>query len=162
MELREIIKIGKKIGFNSDFNSNTYSFPCKIKLKDSTALDYVTICFCPLTTENDGLEVQNIVKIEKSQYALSQDIRDSSLKTQDFKGDRPFFLRTSKGAILGYNAIDIVDFTFHDRIKSKNILSEVDFDTARIEGFEMIKNHREKGVTITIELTSEIKEQINK
>jgi len=63
---------------------------------------------------------------------------------------------------LGYNAIDIVDFTFHDRIKSKNILSEVDFDTARIEGFEMINNHREKGVTITIELTSEIKEQINK
>lgn len=161
MELRETIRIGKKIGLNSDFNSNTYYFPCKIKLKDSRVIDYVTICFSPITTENKELEVQNIVKIEKSQYALSQDLRDCSLKAQDFKGDRPFFLRTSKGTILGYNAIEIVDFTFHDGTKSKNIISEVDFDTARREGFEMIKNHREKGVTITIELTSEIKEQIN-
>jgi hypothetical protein len=160
MDLNKIIAIGKKIGFSSD--SNSYSFPCKIKLSNKNEMDFITILFCSLITENNQVKIEDIRKIEKSNFALSKKMRDSSLHVQDFKGDRPFFLRTSKGLILGYNAINLVDFTFSSVFKSKDIVSGVDFDTARMEGFEFIENHHKQGITLTIELTDEIKERINK
>ncbi len=166
MDKNEIIRIGKQLGFTyrpKEYKTdNSYHcFPCKLIMKDKTVVDYVTICFNDYYEDFSGVIIEDIIRIEKSDYAIAIDFRQASLNVQDYRGDRPFFLRTKNNKILGYNAIGIVDFTFSHDDKGKDIKDCVDFDTATKLGFEFIKNHRELAKSITIQYTAELLNEIN-
>lgn len=167
MDRNDIVRIGKQIGFTykpKEFKTdNSYHcFPCKLVLKDEAIVDYVTIYFNDYYEDVSGINIEDIIRIEESDYAIANEFRQASLNAQDYRGDRPFFLRTKNNRILGYNANNIVDFTFSHEDKGKDIKDCVDFDTARKLGFEFIKNHRELAKSIMIEYTDEILNGINK
>jgi hypothetical protein len=159
MDLKGIIEIGKKIGFTRC--STSFSFPCCLELNNKVKYDFVTIILGDLYNDSE-FKLSDIKRVNKSKFALSKELRIYSMNVQDFKGDYPIFLRTRKGDILGYNAISEVDFTFTKQILGKDIINIIDFDTARAEGFNLIKDHRKIGKTLWFDLPEELRKEIEK
>jgi len=167
MDKLDIIKVGKQIGFcfepkRFETDNSYHCFPCKLRLKSKKYFDYVTIYFNDSYEEYSSINLDDILRIEKSEYAIAKEYRQASLDVQDYKGDRPFFLQTEKGKLLGYNAIGVVDFTFSPQYKGKDIVGYVSFDEALKKGFEFIKNHRERTKSIMLKYTDDIVNEINK
>lgn len=166
MDILEIAKIGRKIGYtfkpkmyNTD--NSFHCFPCKIVLRDKSVIDLVTIFFNDYYDTSVEINPADILKIEESEYAISNEFRQQAINSLDFRGDKPFFLRTKHDKILGYNAIDIVDFTFSREFKGNDIKGCVDFDSARKLGFDFIRNHREQATNIMVAYTPSILNEIN-
>src|SRR5690554_3410648 len=163
----EILNKALEIGFNCQkyYNSEKIiiSYPCSITLKNGEFYKNTIIYLIKEPKINHDyviLKIDDIEIIEKSEYSLSHEFRKESLVTPEYRNDFPFFLRTNKNRILAYNAIEPINFTLKKEIKGVDIIEVVDFETARKEGFEFVKNNLGKIALVYCDFDKEIIEKL--
>ena len=150
----EILAKGFEIGFS--YRKETYwdkpsiSLPCSVILKTGEHFDMADIVFTEnyLSPHLRQFEIEEVLEISESPFALSLEMRQASFDTPEYRNDWPFFYRTKSSKIFGFNASKPMNFTYNRDVLPVDILEIVDFDIAQKEGFQFIENH--SGVPIYI------------
>ena len=147
----KILNKAFEIGFNYEKLSYrekaTVSLPCSVFLKNGEFYQNTILILDEDPKIENGyivLNIQDVERIQNSEYSLSHEFRKKSLETPEFRNDWPFFLRTKENKILGYNAYQPINFTFKKEIKASEIIAIVNFEAAKKEGFEFVNNNLEK------------------
>ncbi|NOZ35682.1 MAG: hypothetical protein GXO80_10340 [Chlorobi bacterium] len=141
----KILDIALSIGFNID--NNIISLPCAVDLENGQTKNNAVLIFLDKLHNQDKYNfcnIEDVISIRKSEYSLPYKIRKASINTDEYRYDKPFFIKRKNYQIIGFNAFSPVNFTYSDNIKGDDIIGTVDFETARKEGFNFIKNHCEK------------------
>ncbi len=164
---KDILNVAFKIGFNyskESYNEKaTVSLPCSVRLKNGKIFEQAELIFLEkLHNESDYtfFQIEDVESISESEYALSLEIRNASLNTVEYLHDRPFFIESKDGNILGFNAFGPINFTYKEEVKGANIVKVIDFDKARAKGFELIKDYNKMSTKIVCGYDNELVERI--
>lgn len=163
----QILKKAFEIGFNykkeRDWENPICSVPCEVTLKNGEIYEQAELILIEKLFNNKEykcFQIEEVDSICDSKYALDFEIRKASIETIEYRNDWPFFIRTNKNQILGFNAIQPVNFTYNNEIKGSEIGDIVDFQFAQKQGFEFIKDHYKKSVKIICGLDLELIDKI--
>ncbi|GEM_PF-1702132 len=144
----EILNKAFEIGFNYEKfayrEKARVSLPCSAYLKNGEFYENTVLIFDENPNQQSTkiiLNIEDIERIEKSEYALPHKFRTASINAEEYRNDWPFFLRTKQNKLLSYNAYEPIHFTYNKDVKATDIIETVDFYTAKKEGYEGVSNN---------------------
>ena len=163
----KILKKAFEIGFNYRkepyWDRASVSVPCCVKMKSGQLYEMAELLLIDKLykeSEYTFFQIEEIDMIFSSEFALSKELRRASMNTPEYRDDWPFFIKTNKGLILGFNAFNPVNFTYRKDIKGKDISKIIDFDKAQLSGFEFIDYHSKKSIKILCGYDNDLIEKI--
>lgn len=121
-----IFKQALQIGFTIEFyreKINHLSLPCIAKTNGGKIYEFCQLIYQPDPNRISGrllgaptVESLRLSTIEPSPFAMPLHLRIASTSLDDYRNDFPFFVSLSNGHLLGYNAIEPVDFISYDKL----------------------------------------------
>lgn len=145
----EILQLARQIAFTC--RKSSVSLPCSVQLKQGLQCDMAELTIVKQRNHDFKQNIYHfdeVVSISVSKYTLSNSFRKAALEAKEYRNDRPFFLKSRKGQILGYNAINPVNFTYCPDIIGTDIIACMDFNQASEIGFRFVEHHHKIPVKI--------------